>query len=128
MTEEKEKQVSRYRRWVLIMAIQFAAVCIFAIQGATAGPIEDIPSGMAAALGTNVDVAKLILSCGILMSAGIAMAVVGKGQNMMGTMVILLSIEGALTAIGWLLPWLLLLTAVLIAAMFAGKMKESLAK
>jgi len=127
MKEEKRK-LSRYRNWVVIMAVQFAAVGIFAINGASAGPLTDIPTTMGTSLGISADLAKMILSVAILMSAGLVMAMVGKSTNMMATLVVLLSVEGLLTAIGWLTPWLLLLSAVLIAALFAGKMKEALAK
>jgi hypothetical protein len=80
---------------------------------------------MATSLGISTDLAKMILSVAILASAGLAMAVAGKGENIMATLVILLAVEGVLTAIGWLTVWLLLLTAVLIAAMFAGKIRDA---
>ena len=126
MKANEDKRSSRYRRWVLVMAIQFAAVGIFAIGRATAGPIQDLPSSMATSLGTTPDVARMILSSAILLSVGLAMAMVGKRANTMATIIIIISTEGALTGIGWLTPWLLLFTGVLVAAMFAGQIKEKL--
>lgn len=116
---------ARARRWLVIMSLIGGATSIFAVGGAMAGPIQDIPSSMGDALEISDDLAKMILSVAILTSAGLALAV-GKGSNLMVTVIILLGVMGVLTAIGWLTPWLLLLSAVLIAAMFAGKMKDAL--
>ena len=91
-----------------------------------AGPIQDIPHSMGDALEIDEDLAKMILSVSMLASAGLCLVVAGKGANLMATLIVLLGIEGVLTAIGWLEPWLLLLSAVLIAAMFATKIRDAL--
>lgn len=124
MTEEKEKQMSRFR--IPIMVGFFALSSLMFIGMASAGPIQDLPASMATSLGTTPDVARMILSSAILLSVGLAMAMVGKRANTMATIIILISTEGALTGIGWLTPWLLLFTGILVAAMFAGQIKEKL--
>jgi hypothetical protein len=123
MTEEKENKVSRYRIPVLVAF--FSLGSLFFIGMASAGPLTDIPAAMGVSLGISAGLAKMILSVAILTSAGLAMAIAGKGENMMATLVILLAVEGLLTAIGWLTVWLLLMTAVLIAAMYAGKIRDA---
>lgn len=122
MTENKQAKLSRIR--ILIMVAFFSLSSLWLIGMASAGPLTDIPAAMGTSLGISADLAKMILSVAILASAGLAMAVAGKGENIMATLVILLAVEGVLTAIGWLTVWLLLLTAVLIAAMFAGKIRD----
>ena len=124
MTEQKEKKPSRYR--IPILVAFFSLSSLMFIGMASAGPIQDLPASMATSLGTTPDVARMILSSAILLSVGLAMAMVGKRANTMATIIVLISTEGALTGIGWLTPWLLLFTAVLVAAMFAGQIKEKL--
>jgi len=123
MTEQKEKKPSRYR--IPIMVAFFSLGSLLFIGMASAGPIQDIPYSMAEALGTSPGIAGMILSSAILVSVGLAMAMVGKRANTMATIIIIISTEGVLTGIGWLDPWLLLLTGVLVAATFAGKIKDA---
>jgi len=123
MTEEKKIEGSRYRIPILVA---FFSLSSFMFLGmASASPIQDLPTSMATSLGTTPDIARLILSSAILLSVGLAMAMIGKRANMMATIIILISTEGVLTGIGWLTPWLLLFTGILVAAMFAGKIKEA---
>lgn len=125
MTEEKkEKKVSGIR--IPIMVALFGLSSLMFLGMASAGPIQDIPTSMATSLGTTPDIARMILSSAILLSVGLAMAMVGKRANTMATIIVLISTEGLLTGIGWLTPWLLLFTGVLVAAMFGGKIKEAI--
>jgi len=123
MTATEETRVSRYR--IPIMVGLFALSSLMFVGLASAGPIQDIPYSMAEALGTSPGIAGMILSSAILVSVGLAMAMVGKRANTMATIIIIISTEGVLTGIGWLDPWLLLLTGVLVAATFAGKIKDA---
>ena len=123
MTGTEEKRVSRYR--IPIMVGLFALSSLMFIGMASAGPLQDVPLGVADALEISTDLAKMMLSVAILTSAGLAMAVAGGKANFMATLVVLLAVEGVLTAMGWLTAWLLLLTAVLVAAMFAGKIRDT---
>lgn len=124
MTENKQAKLSRFR--IPIMVGFFSLSSLMLLGMASAGPIQDLPTSMAASLGTTPDVARMILSSAILLSVGLAMAMVGKRANTMATIIVLISTEGALTGIGWLTPWLLLFTGVLVAAMFAGQIKEKI--
>jgi hypothetical protein len=117
-------RLNRYR--IPLLVGLFGFISLLALRVAAAGPLTDIPAGMASSLGISSDLAKMILSCAILFSAGLLIAMIGKKANIMVTIIILLSIEGVLTAVGWLTPWLLMLSAVLIAAMFAGTMRKAL--
>jgi len=124
MTEEKEKKPNRYRNWILIMAIQFAAVSIFAIGGATAGIVQDIPSAVSETLGVSIGVAGLILSCGVLLSVALLVSMSGKRPNMLATTAVMLATVGALTAISWLYSYLLVMLAIVVALMFAGTLRD----
>ena len=124
MSEQKEKKPSRYRNWILIMAIQFAAVGVFATGGATAGIVQDIPSAVSETLGVSIGVAGLILSCGILLSVALLVSMSGKKPNMLATSAVMLATVGALTAISWLYSYLLVMLAIVIALMFAGTLRD----
>ena len=112
-------RLTRYR--IPILVGFFGLTTLFALGVASAGPIQDIPADMAVALGTTPDIARMLLSSAILLSVGLIMAVSSRKVNMMATAIMLISTEGVLTGIGWLTPWLLLFSGLLVAALFAGK-------
>jgi uncharacterized membrane protein YeiH len=124
MTEQKEKKPSRYRNRILIMTIQFAAVGIFAVNGASAGVVDDIPNGVSDALGVSTQIAGLILSCGVLVSLALVISMSGKKPNMIASAAVMLAAIGTLTAIGWLYSWLIIVMIVVLALMFGGVMKD----
>jgi hypothetical protein len=126
MTVTEEKRPSRYNRWILVMAIQLAAVGIFAIGGASASAVDDIPASMSTALGVSVYAAKLILSGAVLMSAGLALTVTGSKISSLTTMIVLIVVGCVLVAIGWLDYWIMLLVAVFAAGMFAKMMRDTM--
>jgi len=117
-------QSSRYRNWILIMAIQFAAVGIFAINGARASVISDIPNSLNDALldGTSLYAAKAILTGAIMVSAGLIIAMLRMPPA--AIFIVLLSVLGALTAIGWADLTFLILAALIVMAMFGKTMTE----
>ena len=124
MTEQKEKRVNRSNRWIVIMAIQFAAVGIFAVNGARASVISDIPIQLNNALldGTSLYAAKAILTAAIMVSAGLVLAMLKMPPT--GLFIVLLSVLGALTAISWADITFLILAALVIVAMFGKTMIE----
>jgi hypothetical protein len=124
MKATEEKKMNRYRNWFAIMAVQFVAVGIFAIGGARAGIIQDIPSAVSETLGVSIQVAGLILSCGILLCVALLISMSGKNPNMIATSAVMLATVGTLTAISWLYSWLIVMLAIVIALMFAGTLRD----
>jgi len=124
MTATEEKRVSRYRNWILIMVIQFAAVGIFAVIGARASVISDIPVQLNDALldGTSLYAAKAILTAAIMVSAGLVLAMLKMPPT--GLFIVLLAVLGALTAIDWADITFLILAALIVVAMFGKTMTE----
>ena len=124
MTATEEKRVSRYRNWILIMVIQFAAVGIFAVNGARASVISDIPVQLNDALldGTSLYAAKAILTAAIMVSAGLVLAMLKMPPT--GLFIVLLAVLGALTAIDWADITFLILAALIVVAMFGKTMTE----
>jgi hypothetical protein len=124
MTGSEEKRVSRYRNWILITVIQFAAVGIFAVNGARASVISDIPVQLNDALldGTSLYAAKAILTAAIMVSAGLVLAMLKMPPT--GLFIVLLAVLGALTAIDWADITFLILAALIVVAMFGKTMTE----
>lgn len=77
----------------------------------------DIPELLADALDTTTLVAGLILSCCVLMTVAMILAMLHL--DLMPTVIIVLAFGGLLTAIGWLYPWFMV-TAVLVVCALAG--------
>jgi len=109
------------------MAIQFAAVGIFAVNGARASLLTDIPTEMATSLGISITVAKLILASSILISVALTVSMAGKRANPIATAAAMVIAIGLLTGLGWLSPVILLLIGLIIAYLFTKPMGEWLA-
>lgn len=122
MTEEKEKQVSRYR--IPILVAFFGICALFLTMSSRASVISDIPIQLNDALldGTSLYAARAILTASILMSAGLVLAMLKMPPT--GLFIVLLSVLGALTAIGWADITFLILAALIIVAMFGKTMTE----
>lgn len=106
------------------MVAFFAISSLLFIGDAKAGFVDDIPNGVAEALGVSVQVAGLILSCGILLSLALLVSMSGKKSNMLAISAVMLGAVGTLTAIGWLYSWLIVMLAILIALMFGGALRD----
>jgi hypothetical protein len=104
--------------------IQFAAVGIFAVNGARASVISDIPVQLNDALldGTSLYAAKAILTAAIMVSAGLVLAMLKMPPT--GLFIVLLAVLGALTAIDWADITFLILAALIVVAMFGKTMTE----
>jgi len=91
--------------------------------------LENFPQQLATALGVSLFVAGIlastILLCLILFpSIMIAGYFGGSGSVMYALLIVGLPISGVCVALGWLPVWLFLVTCLLIAVMFASKMRE----
>ena len=106
----------------LLMLLSLGAF-MFAVGGARAFTIQELPEELGSALGVSATMAGIILSCSILLSAAIALNVSGK-NNIILTIGVLLGLVGMLTALNWLDPWLLILLGMVIALMVGGKMRD----
>lgn len=105
--------------------VSLTALCAFVGMAATAsaGVIDDIPAGLADSLGITVLAAEFLLSSGVLLAVGLALAML-KGSNMALTVIVMLAFLGMLTAIGWLEAWLIVMVALVIALMFGAKLRD----
>jgi hypothetical protein len=106
------------------MSLIGGVTSIFAIQGASASIVQDIPASVSESLGISVGVAGLILSCGILLSIALIISMAGRNSNMIATSAVMIGTVGALTAIGWLYSWVIIMLVIIIALMFGGAMRD----
>ena len=114
-------RLTRYRIPILVGFFGLFALTI--MEGARASIISDIPVQLNNALldGTSLYAAKALLTGAIMMSAGLVLAM-QKRQSMILLLIVLMSILGALTAIGWADLTFLILAALACMAMFGSKM------
>ena len=89
---------------------------LFCVTGAQAGPLQDIPEGLADALDTDDYVAEAILSVMMLVSITLVLAMLRLPTQ--ATIIVLIAVIAALTAMSWLDPLVILLVAILAAALF----------
>ena len=111
---------TRYGICALITAFTFAG--LLAASGmAAASPLSDITDSLNDALfgGANLFAAQAILTAAVLVSVGLALAVLHLEQT--ATFIVLFAVLGALTAIGWANPMLILVAALLAVALFVKK-------
>ena len=115
---------SNARRWLVIMSLIGGVTSIFAIGGANASIISDIPVQLNDAFldGASLYAAKAILTAAIMVSAGLAIAMLRMPPS--GIFICLLAVLGALTAIDWADITFLILAALIIVAMFGKTMVE----
>lgn len=98
--------------------IAMFAVTMMAFS-ASASPLQDIPEGLADALEfSNTYVAEAILSTMVLASLAVCLAMLKA--PMQPTIIVLIAAMGALTAMGWLDTWVLVLVGILTATIFAS--------
>jgi len=114
-------------RRIALFALGFGmfAVLGFGAIGARASIIDDIPDAVNGWLfdGNNDFAAGMILSGMIMAAVGLAMAT--ARLPLIATLVILFVIMTVLVTIGWLDASILILSAMLVAALFAVKMREA---
>jgi len=112
---------------VLVCLLLFVSPA-FATSGETVN-LQNFPQQLATALGVSLFVGQIlastILLCLILFpSIMLAGYFGGSGSVMYALLIVGLPISGVCVALGWLPVWLFLVTCLLIALMFAGKMRE----
>ena len=90
------------------------------VGGARASVISDIPEQMNNALfdGGNLYAAKVLLTAGIMMSAGMVLAV--SKFPAAGMFIVLICVLGALTAIGWADVSMMIVAILITVAMFGS--------
>jgi len=84
----------------------------------------DIPNQVGAALGITAENAALLLSCCILISIAMVLAMAGKKVNILTTAIPMIATMGFLVAIAWLPYWILLVLALLVAGIVGMKFRE----
>ena len=107
------------------MVLVFATLVSMTASSAQAGFIDDVPDGLAEALEVSRTTSELILSCAILLSVGLVLAVSSnRDTSPMLIIIILIGFVGMLTAIQWLDPWYLVMICMIIALSYAGVFRE----
>ena len=122
MTGTEEKRVSRYR---LPLMVAFMGLCaMFLMHDGRASIISDIPIQLNDALldGTSLYAAKAILTAAIMVSAGLTIAMLKMPPA--GLFIVLLTVLGALTAIGWADITFLILAGFITVIMFGKTLAE----
>lgn len=111
---------TKYGMWVLTVSFAFVGL-MAASSVASASPIGDVADGMNDALfgGTNLFAAQAILTAAVMMTAGLVLAVLHL--EFVANVIVLFAVLGALTAIGWAPPVLLLLCGLLVGGLFVQK-------
>jgi len=97
---------------------------MFLMGSGRASIISDIPTELNNALldGTSLYAAKAIITASIMMAAGLVLAMLKL--PMVGIILVLMSILGALTAIGWADITFLIISCLLVLAMFGKTVVE----
>jgi hypothetical protein len=101
-----------------ILAVIGTASCV------SASPVNDIAEGLNDALfgGANLFAAQAILTAIVMLSCGLVLAMLKL--NYIATFVVLFSILGALTAMGWANASLLLICGLFVVGMFTKRIVE----
>jgi len=105
--------------WLILAALALAV--FVALPAQAAAGFSDIPQKLADATDSNVDTAKMMLSAMIIIGVIFAVGFALKDWDdpLLPMILAIVTTQGMLTAMDWLEPWLLILTAVLVAALFA---------
>lgn len=98
-------------------------VMVSLVASATsASTLTDIPGRLADTLDVSDTTAELIISVAILVA--IALALGAARMPAIGLLIVLVAVMGLLTTLGWIEPWLMILTALFAVGMFAGFMSD----
>ena len=90
--------------------------------------LANIPIQLSLVLGVDVFVAKIILSTITLFALLLPVTTLSKKTNTMAVVIIGIATEGMLVAIGWLEIYFLLITLLIIAALFGTRMADWMGK
>lgn len=118
-----EKTRSRWARStifrILALAVTFQAfVCLTAAGGARASLLSEVPEALSDSLGLDSTyIAGMLLSLLVMVSITLALGV--AKAPIQGTIITELVALGALTVIGWLDTFVIVLVGLLVAALFA---------
>lgn len=91
---------------------------------ASASPVNDIPEALNDSLfgGANLFAAQAILTAAIMMSAGLFLAMMKL--NYIATFIVLFCVLGALTAVGWADPTIMIVASLIVVGMFVKHVVE----
>lgn len=106
----------------MLMATFAFSFLMMGTMTVSAGGLSDIPTTFASALGIDVLTAQTILSVMILVSVGLTMAVLNV--NPVGITIVMVSLIGVLTLVGWFPVWILVIVIVAVVAMFSRFMSD----
>ncbi len=109
-----------------IIILGFFLMLLFLSVNVSANTLDDIATGVNNGLfdGESLYKAKMVLSVAILVSASLSLAILRL--PVMGMLIVMISVIGLLTAIGWLDRWIIIVTVILIAGLFAKAMANVL--
>lgn len=97
--------------------------------------LTDIPIAIGNALGISnasdaLFVGGMILSAVVMLSVVLAMsfAARGKSKNAFSEIIVMFTVMGIVTIVGWLPGWILVVGLVALVALFSGKIMDYLGK
>ncbi len=110
-----------------VLLIGLPIMLFLLTDNASASVISDIPHSVNDALldGTSLYAARAILTAAIMASAGLALSV-GRKTSQMTIMLVLMSVLGALTAIGWADITFLVIGILIVAGQFLSPMVKTI--
>ena len=112
-------------RRTIVPILLFGLTVVMLASSVQAGFIDDVPDGLADQLEVSRGVAELIISCSVLLSVGLFMAVaMGDDQNPLLIVIMMIGFVGLLTAIQWLDPWLLVMICMIIALSYGSMLRD----
>lgn len=112
------------RRTLSLCALALLAGLTTSSGMASAGGLEAIPEAVGNALEISSEAAGFILGVALIVSVTIAMAMAGVPFEGMG--VVQVGLVGAFTIVGWLQPWILVMSCIIVAALLGLKAKGAL--
>ena len=112
------------RNRVMFLTMAFGLLSMFAMGQSRASIVTDIPNSLNQALlgGSSLWAAQAILTAAIMMSCGLALAMLKMPPP--GMFMVLLTVLGALTGIGWADISFLAMAGFIAVAMFGKTMAE----
>jgi len=115
----------RFLSLLFLCAVYLVNIIVFPVHADGDVNLTDLPSQLANALGISVFAASLLASAIFLFAFLLPVAIWGK-ESVFPTAIIGFVVMGFLVAVGWLPAWVMLMTVLLVAGMYAVIWKHML--
>jgi nitrate/nitrite transporter NarK len=124
--EAKKKRTGMNIGLMALMGL-VSILAVGTMAASASGPFTDVPTQIGEALGISTENAGYLLSCAILSSLALSIAMIGgRKLSIIVVAVPMIAVMGFLVAVTWLPIWVLILLAVLVAYMFGTSIRTTL--